>query len=66
MTNKIYILYNVNSEVVVGCYSTLELAIQYGKNTLGCCICWCVIESKLDEPPNFKINNIYQNDIENY
>jgi hypothetical protein len=63
--SKIYILYNINAELVIGCYSTFELAKKFGQNTLGCCIFWCIIESNLDEPPQSKINNVYQNDIEN-
>lgn len=61
---NVYILYNIDSNLVIGCYSSVEMAKNYGQKTLGCCICWCIIESKLDEPPSLTINNIYQNDIE--
>lgn len=61
---SIFILYDTESNLVVGCYSSLELAKSYGQKILGCCICWCIIESKLDNSPDLKINNVYQNDIE--
>ena len=61
---SVFILYNTESFLVVGSYSTLELAINYGQKTLGCCICWCIIESTLDDLPELKIKNVYQNDIE--
>jgi len=62
---EIYILYNIDSNIVIGCYSSFEIAKSYGQKTLGCCICWCIIKSRIDDPPLLKINNIYQNDIEN-
>ena len=61
---SVFILYNIDSSLVVGSYSSLELAITNGQKFVGCCECWCIIESKLDETPKHKINNVYQNDIE--
>ena len=64
--SSIFVLYNIDNCIVVGCYSSLSLAISNGQNTLGCCINWCIIENKLDNKPIEKICNVYQNDIDIY
>ena len=66
MCFSVFILFNIDESLVVGCYSTLETAKKNGQLNLGWCINWCVIESKLDNNPVKTINNVYQNDIDNF
>lgn len=62
--SSVFVLFNIDENLVLGCYSSLELAKMFGQTTLGCCTNWCIIESKLDNKPIKQICNVYQNDID--
>jgi hypothetical protein len=57
---QVFIIYDIDNQLIAGSYSSLELAIknanQYITNE------WCIIEHKIDENPIDYMNNVYEKD----
>ena len=59
---KIFAVYFIDESTILGCYSSLELAIQKGHELLDNRHAeWCIVEKLLDAEPNRAFNNVYQN-----
>jgi hypothetical protein len=59
----IYVIYDATESEILGCYSTLELAIVEGKKHYDNRHDWCILEKILDnpEPRRYYADKVYEN-----
>ena len=59
-SNSVFVVYSIDFHIVLGCYSTLEKAIEVSQQKFKRTNSWCISENILDDPLGDNMNIVYQ------